>query len=68
MFASLVSGEEYSPEIEMFHENIRMETRATVRASFVIAPEEAGLVCSVPAPRLPSFASATQMHLTQCQL
>lgn len=35
-----------SPEIEALHENIRMENRFTVKASFIIAPKEPRLVCS----------------------
>lgn len=31
----------------MFHENIRMENHFTVKTSFIIALEEARLVCSI---------------------
>lgn len=37
----------HSPEIEVLHENIRMENRFTVQASFIIAPKEPRLVCSI---------------------
>lgn len=51
MFVRLASeggvGVGDSPEIEMFHENIRMENHFTVKASFIIALEEPRLVCSI---------------------
>lgn len=70
MFVCLVSkrGGEDSPEIEMSHENIRMENHFSVKASFIIARKKPRLVCSIWAPFLPSFTSATPMYLTQCQL
>lgn len=68
MFVCLVSEDEDSPEIEMLYENIRMANHFTVKASFIIALEEPRLVCSIWAPFLPQFTSATRMYLTQCQL
>lgn len=44
---------EDSPEIEVFHENIRMENHFTVKASFINALEEPRPVCSIWAPFLP---------------
>lgn len=38
---------EVGPEIEMFHENIRMENHFTVKSGFIIALEEPRLVCSI---------------------